>query len=114
MTIQPAGRGPQLVVLYSFFVGLTTVTVALRAYCRVFVQKAFGWDDYFTVASWVSLPCKHAQRTISNNSCDQQGFFVMFASFAMTGAHHGTGQHAWDIQPAEELPQGLKVSSLSI
>jgi hypothetical protein len=53
MTITPAGRGPQLVALYSFFVALTTITVALRAYCRIYVQKAFGWDDYFTVASWV-------------------------------------------------------------
>jgi hypothetical protein len=26
----------------------------------------------------------------------------------MTGVHHGTGQHAWNI-PADELPQGLKV-----
>lgn len=53
MTITPAGRGPQLVALYSFFVALTTVTVALRAYCRIYIQKAFGWDDYFTVLSWV-------------------------------------------------------------
>lgn len=38
-----------------------------------------------------------------------QAFFVIFASFAITGCHHGTGQHAWDIQPPEELPVAIKV-----
>jgi len=36
--------------------------------------------------------------------------FVLHAAFAITGVHHGTGQHAWDIQPPSELPIGLKVS----
>jgi len=36
----------------------------------------------------------------------------MFASFAITGAHHGTGQHVGDI-PADELPLGLKVGFTS-
>lgn len=47
--------------------------------------------------------------TFSDHSIDQ-AFFVTFASFAMTGVHHGTGQHAWDIKPAFELPIALKVS----
>ena len=38
--------------------------------------------------------------------------FVLHAAFAITGVHHGTGQHAWDIQPPSELPIGLKVSCL--
>ena len=41
-----------------------------------------------------------------------QGFFCIFASCAITGAHHGTGQHAKDIPP-DELPLGLKVSPIS-
>ena len=40
-------------------------------------------------------------------------FFVLHAGFAITGVHHGTGQHAWDIQPPTELPIGLKVPCLS-
>jgi hypothetical protein len=56
MTIKPAGRGPQILGIYSFFVGLTTITLALRLYCRTYIQKAFGWDDYFAAFSWVSAP----------------------------------------------------------
>jgi hypothetical protein len=37
-------------------------------------------------------------------------FFVLHAAFAITGIHHGTGQHAWNIQPSTEIPIGLKVS----
>ena len=43
-----------------------------------------------------------------------QIFFVIYATFAITGTHHGTGQHVWDIQPPTEIPIGLKVSSTNI
>jgi hypothetical protein len=42
-----------------------------------------------------------------------QVLFVLHASFAITGIHHGTGQHAWNIQPTE-IPIGLKVSHWSL
>lgn len=35
--------------------------------------------------------------------------FVLYVAFAITGVYHGTGQHTWDIQPATEVPIGLKV-----
>lgn len=56
MTIAPAGRGVEVLAVYSLFLALTTVTVALRVYCRAHIQKAFGTDDYFAVLAWVSLP----------------------------------------------------------
>jgi hypothetical protein len=37
-------------------------------------------------------------------------FFVLYVAFAITGVYHGTGQHTADIQPATEIPIGLKVS----
>ena len=55
MTIKPDGRGPQILAIYSFFVGLTTITLGLRLYCRTYIQKAFGWDDYFAAFAWVSF-----------------------------------------------------------
>ncbi|KAI6821863.1 hypothetical protein KC340_g12663 [Hortaea werneckii] len=88
MTIAPADRGVQVVIIYSFFAALTTITISLRVYCRIYIQKALGWDDWAAFFAWV--------------------FFIIFASCAITGAHHGTGQHAWNIQPPEELPVGLK------
>jgi hypothetical protein len=43
-----------------------------------------------------------------------QVLFVLHASFAITGIHHGTGQHAWNIQPPTEIPIGLKVPLRSL
>ena len=106
MTIKPDGRGPQILGIYSFFVGLTTITLALRLYCRAYIQKAFGWDDYTAAFAWVSFVDRILSRAFL--TWNVQAFYIIFASCAMTGVHHGTGQHAWVI-PADELPQGLKV-----
>lgn len=54
MAIKPAGRGLQVLGVYSLFLGLTTLTIALRAYCRIRIQTAFGWDDWFAVLAWVA------------------------------------------------------------
>lgn len=53
--VQPAGRGLQVLTMYSFFAALTTIVVALRLYCRAYIQKAFGWDDYAAAMSWVRI-----------------------------------------------------------
>jgi hypothetical protein len=53
MAIQPAGRGPELIGVYSFFLALTTITVFLRTYCRSLVVKNFALDDWFALLSWV-------------------------------------------------------------
>lgn len=54
MAVGPAGRGVEVLAVYGLFLGLTTVTVGLRVYCRLHIQKAFGPDDYFAVLAWVS------------------------------------------------------------
>jgi len=50
----PEGRGYEVMAVFLFFLGLTTVACALRVYTRVYIQKAFGWDDRFAVFAWVS------------------------------------------------------------
>ena len=64
MTIKPDGRGPQILGIYSFFVGLTTITLALRLYCRAYIQKAFGWDDYTAAFAWVSFVNMSSSRAL--------------------------------------------------
>lgn len=66
MTIAPADRGLQVVTIYSFFSALTTITVALRVYCRIYIQKAFGWDDWAALFSWVS---KCGPETYNSDMC---------------------------------------------
>ena len=51
----PSGRGPQLIAVYSFFLALTTVTIALRVYVRSFLVNGFGLDDWSAIIGWVSL-----------------------------------------------------------
>ena len=63
----------------------------MRCYCRVFLVKNFGLDDYFAVLAWV--------------------FLVVYSTFAISGAHNGTGQHSVDIAKhgPNAFSQGLKV-----
>lgn len=74
--------------VYSLFVALTTIAIALRVYTRTIIVKKFGVDDYLAAASWA--------------------IFILFATFALIGVHHGTGQHAQNIQPPTEIPIGIK------
>jgi hypothetical protein len=111
MALKPAGRGIEVFAVYLLFLTLTTITVALRVYCRAHIQKAFGTDDYFAVLAWVS--CLQTEHHCRRTTIDiHEILFVLHAAFAITGVHHGTGQHAEDIQPPTELPIGLKVSSI--
>jgi hypothetical protein len=54
MAISPGGRGPEVLAVYTLFLVLTTVFVSMRMYCRLYIQKAFGWDDGFALCAWVS------------------------------------------------------------
>jgi hypothetical protein len=89
MGIPIAGRGYELLGTVVLFVALSSITMFMRIYCRVFLVKNFGLDDYLAVAAWIT--------------------FSLFSAFAILGVHNGTGQHAWDIHPPETLPVGLKV-----
>lgn len=46
-----------MIGVYTTFVFLTTVTIALRVYCRLRLVKTFGADDYLAVAAWVGAVC---------------------------------------------------------
>lgn len=48
-------RGPEVLGVAGTFLALTTVAIALRIYCRMYVVKLFGWDDWFALTSWVRL-----------------------------------------------------------
>ena len=88
-TYTPSGRGPELIGVFAFFMGLTTLTFALRVYVRTNLVKAFGLDDWTAAFGWL--------------------LFTFHGAFGTAGAYHGTGQHANLIRPHTELPIGLKV-----
>lgn len=60
----PEGRGYEVMAVFLLFLGLTTVSCGLRLYCRIYIQKAFGWDDRFAVLSWVRGIHTQTSRTL--------------------------------------------------
>lgn len=106
MTVPLAGRGPEVIGVYALFTALTTISMVLRVYSRVFLVKKFGWDDWTAAVAWVgdTSVLSGARITFS------KAIFIAHASCAFLGVKHGTGQHAWDIQPPTEVPVGLMVS----
>ena len=62
MTI--GGRGPELLGTLGLFLALSTATILLRCYCRIFLVKSFGLDDWFAVLAWVHYH-SHSLITIS-------------------------------------------------
>lgn len=54
MALVPVGSVFEVLGVYGLFLALTTLAVGLRAYCRIRIPKAFGWDDWFATLSWVS------------------------------------------------------------
>ncbi|KFY57146.1 hypothetical protein V496_06536 [Pseudogymnoascus sp. VKM F-4515 (FW-2607)] len=90
MPITPAGRGPELLGTVGLFVALSTIAIILRCYTRIFIVKSFGFDDYSAAAAWT-----------------YNILFMLYSTFAVSGVHNGTGQHAVDI-PDDVLPVGLK------
>jgi hypothetical protein len=53
--MQEENRGPQVSRVAGGFLALSTITIVLRCYCRAFVVKNFGLDDWSAIAAWVSL-----------------------------------------------------------
>ena len=47
-------RAPQIAAVAFLFLFMTTIAVSARTYCRAFVKKAFGLDDYLCVAAQVN------------------------------------------------------------
>ena len=51
----PGGRGDRILAVFIFFLVLCTIACALRAFTRIKIQKAFGWDDRLALLAWVYL-----------------------------------------------------------
>lgn len=110
MAIPLAGRGLEVAGVYALFTTLTSLTMVLRIYCRVCLVKKFGWDDWTAAVAWVGF-----RQSFSESATDiSQAIFIAHAACAFSGVQHGTGQHAWDIQPPTEIPIGLMVRGLCL
>jgi len=69
--MSPGGRGLQLNAVNVAFLALSTLAVLLRVYCRAFIVKSFGVDDWLAVVAWVIiLPPGHLRQAEVNNVLD--------------------------------------------
>jgi hypothetical protein len=71
-------QGPHLVASTWVLVGLATVFLALRVYCKFHRGSRLWWDDYVLVAAWVCLVASGALLTAA----------------VVVG---GYGKHVWDV-----------------
>lgn len=91
-TYTPSGRGPEVIGVFAFFIGLTTLTFALRVYVRTSLVKKFGPEDWTAALGWL--------------------LFIIHSAFAIAGVYHGSGQHMNLIQPPTEMPIALMVRNI--
>ncbi|KAB5559648.1 hypothetical protein GE09DRAFT_62430 [Coniochaeta sp. 2T2.1] len=48
-------RGTELLIITWVLVGLATIFLSLRVYCKVSRRRSLWWDDWIMIASWVLL-----------------------------------------------------------
>ncbi|KAK3201884.1 hypothetical protein GRF29_164g966336 [Pseudopithomyces chartarum] len=80
-------RSAEFTAVLGFFIAITTVLVALRVYCKIFLVKSFAADDYFSVLTLVS--------------------FLVFCTTANLGLQHGTAKRRY-LTPEKDYPIGMK------
>ncbi|OBT67982.1 hypothetical protein VE03_01488 [Pseudogymnoascus sp. 23342-1-I1] len=73
----------QLSVVLWTFLGLTSVTVALRCYVRLAIAKSFGIDDWFMVIGYA--------------------LFASLVGVLIASIHYGLGRHATDLLPYQQI-----------
>ncbi|KAL2138155.1 hypothetical protein VTI28DRAFT_7379 [Corynascus sepedonium] len=56
--------GPQLNLVFWLLTTLATLFLTLRLYCKYHRGRRLWWDDYFLIASWVSLVTSAATTTV--------------------------------------------------
>ncbi|KAK7967573.1 uncharacterized protein PG986_001850 [Apiospora aurea] len=81
-------RGPQIAANAWAFVVLTSIASLLRVYCRGWVIKSFGLDDWLAVAAQI--------------------LFLVFCSYEISGVKYGTGHHFADI-PTEDFSKAMQM-----
>ncbi|KAI0389982.1 hypothetical protein F5Y17DRAFT_93353 [Xylariaceae sp. FL0594] len=81
-------RGSQLAAVASFFLGLSSLTVLLRCYVRLFLLKLFRLEDWLAVWTLVSS--------------------IAYTTFVLMSIQYGAGKHTTDV-PLENIPRVLEM-----
>jgi hypothetical protein len=53
--VNPTKRGAELYVVDAIFLALTTITIGIRLYARLWIRRWFGLDDLCICLAWVRV-----------------------------------------------------------
>lgn len=111
--MENAGPDLQATILWSLglLLLLATFFLALRMYCKFLRDRAYSFDDWLLVASWVGFPRgPHSQQalaslTLTTLPCSSpfQAVFLASTILSLALVGRGQGKHIWEIAP-EILP----------
>ncbi|KAI8966860.1 hypothetical protein F5Y11DRAFT_361885 [Daldinia sp. FL1419] len=90
--MNPDDRGSELAIVTGTFLGLSTVTVALRCYVRAYILRSFYIEDGLAVVTLC--------------------FFVFYCTIVLISTTHGSGKRIEDLS-AEDTPKILKLRWLA-
>ncbi|EMR85763.1 hypothetical protein ACHAPC_011191 [Botrytis cinerea] len=82
--INPENRADAYIVVAGIFIGLAAISVILRLYVRISLQKTPWWDDFIAV---IALLTQASYTGINIWLCK-----------------HGVGKHMWDVRLIDLLP----------
>ncbi|CAI6340508.1 unnamed protein product [Periconia digitata] len=80
-------RASEYTGVLGFFIAITTISVSLRCYTKLFIVKSFSSDDIFAVLTLFG--------------------FLVFCTLALLGVSKGTGKQRYLI-PDNDFPDGMK------
>ncbi|KAI1844954.1 hypothetical protein JX266_008970 [Neoarthrinium moseri] len=80
-------RSPLMFNITVTLLAVSSVTVALRCYVRLYVIKSFRWEDWMALVTMT--------------------FFACYCTCVFLSIKHGAGKHLSDIPP-EDIPEALK------
>lgn len=106
-----ADRGPLMFDLAVTLLALSTVTVVLRCYVRIFMLKTFRGEDYFALATQVRAAglTVHTSHGLMLTDRDQ-ACYGLYCAAVIYSCMHGGGKHIGDVLPSD-IPLALKVSN---
>ncbi|KAI1335476.1 hypothetical protein F5Y15DRAFT_409069 [Xylariaceae sp. FL0016] len=84
----PTDRGPELAVTTTTLLGVSSLTVFLRCYVRIFLLKTFRVEDWLSLGT---LTC-----------------FITYSTFVMLSIDYGAGKHINAVH-AKDIPDALKM-----
>lgn len=85
------GRSTAIFIVTTIFLGISFIAVCLRCFARLWVVRAFGWDDAMMVFAMVSETTELCKTNVDVLRTPQM-LNILFALCGIVGSLYGIGQ----------------------